>query len=320
MKTKIVYILVSRPSDYYYEMLRLSLYSLRKHRPDVIVELVLGSDTHQRLLTEEPSILDVVKPLVVDIPQEYDVMQRSRYLKTRLRSLIDEDFLYLDCDTLVCDTFDEIDDFNADIAMVANGNGKLCSKDYFNSIPCEKAGFRKLKGQPYFNGGVFYAKDTPLAHQFFDKWHKLWMQSLNNGVPQDQPALCQVNMELEHPIHELSGFWNCQISYADAFPFISKAKIMHYYTDNGIVRSMIFEHLKKVNHPDTFIGSLINHPRLMGYLFLSMSDERLKHYVSSDMFFLNEKNPPLYKILVSLSHILNNPIIIGSKIKKSIFG
>ena len=38
MRTKIVYVLVSQETDYYYEMLQLSLYSLRLYHPNDVVE------------------------------------------------------------------------------------------------------------------------------------------------------------------------------------------------------------------------------------------------------------------------------------------
>ena len=93
MRTKIVYVLVSQESDYYYEMALLSLYSLRLHHPKDVVQIVMDEDTHQRLTAMESPILSSATPIVVSIPERFTVMQRSRYLKTKLTEIIEGDLL-----------------------------------------------------------------------------------------------------------------------------------------------------------------------------------------------------------------------------------
>lgn len=319
MKTKVVYVLVSEETDYYYEMTRLSLQSFRLYHPKDRVEVVMDEQTHRRLTDRNDKILDDVIPIVVEIPMEYSVMQRSRFLKTQLRVIIDGDFLYLDVDTLACERLDDIDATGADLAMVSNGNVGLLSGKGFDKAVCDKAGFLQLEGEPYFNGGVMYVKDTPDAYIFFDNWHRLWKQSLYNGVPQDQPALCQTNMELGHPIREISGYWNCQISRNEAQPFARQAKIIHYFTYSDLVKSMLLKHLRDASYNDAIIDTIIKNPRDVGYLMLSMTDERLHQYVDSDLTYIFESNPPLYRTLVRMSHFLAKPIVFGSKLKHLIF-
>ena len=118
MNTKVVYVLVSNKNDYYVEMLQLSLYSLRIFHPDDIVEVVMDEKTYSRLVKQKHRLLADVKPIVVEIPKEYSLMQRSRYLKTRLREIIVGDFLYLDTDTVVAGPLGEVDHFSGVIAAV----------------------------------------------------------------------------------------------------------------------------------------------------------------------------------------------------------
>ena len=103
MKTKIVYVLVSQESDFYYEMLLLSLHSLRLYhsREDTEVVVVMDQDTHTRLQEMRATLLKEITPLPVDVPSDYSIKQRSRYLKTNLRELLRGDFLYLDTDTVL---------------------------------------------------------------------------------------------------------------------------------------------------------------------------------------------------------------------------
>lgn len=316
MKTKVVYVLVSQESDYYYEMLLLSYYSLRLHHPkdDTEVLLVMDTETNRRLIDKKSPIINEVTPIVVDIPGEYTVMQRSRYLKTTLRQRVHGNFLYLDCDTLICEPLNEIDKTTSDIAMVFSNN-RGGQRSGHAKHRCEKAGFYKLENQPYYNGGVIYSKSSPTSNQFFELWHQLWNYSLMNGIPQDQPALCQTNMDLKHPIEVLSDIWNCQILYRETDNIFQKAKIIHYYCKESLVRSMILQHIKKMEKPDTLFFFIINNPRTIGYLLFTMSDTRLEQYVSqNNLFNLKERNPPFFRLMIPFSRILEKPVRIISKI------
>ena len=144
MRTKIVYVLVSQETDYYYEMLLLSLYSLLLYHPkgDAEVEVVMDEDTHQRLVGKKAEMLNDVTPIVVSIPPEYTVMQRSRYLKTQLRQLVKGDFLFLDCDTLICDRLDDVDNIKANVAMVSDANYILKKCSPYARELCKRAGFQ----------------------------------------------------------------------------------------------------------------------------------------------------------------------------------
>ena len=129
MNTKVVYVLVSNKNDYYVEMLQLSLYSLRMFHPEDIVEVVMDEKTYSRLVKQRHRLLVDVKPIVVEIPTEYSLMQRSRYLKTRLREIIVGDFLYLDTDTVIADSLAAIDDFQWDMAAVLDNPASWVDED-----------------------------------------------------------------------------------------------------------------------------------------------------------------------------------------------
>ena len=236
MKTKIVYVLISNGKDQYVALQTLSLQTLKKRNRNSEVLTVMDSITYQKLKECSSRILSESTPVIVsDLPQEFDPMQRSRYLKTTLRKIIEGDFLFIDGDTLISDRLDEIDSAGAgaDIAAVADGNRDHYKAGESDKIlaRCSSAGFSQMENELCFNSGVLFVRDTPSAHVFFQTWHDLWKESLNHGVPQDQPSLWETNRVLAHPIQELSGIWNCQFgSNGNSYNrYVRKAKILHYY-------------------------------------------------------------------------------------------
>lgn len=238
MKTKIVYILTCREDMTCVTMLIMSLYSLKKQMkgdPDLEVLTVMDSITHRLLKECNSLVLSESKPVVVDPPPEYDQMSLSRYLKTTLREIVQGDFLFIDCDTLIADSLNEIDDMDTsiNIAAVADKNieNKMVEKNENGSTNCRNAGFMELGKELGINSGVLFVRDTPLSHDFFRTWHNNWKISLSKGVPFDQPAMWETNRTMGHPIKILSGIWNCQFATLNPDPnrYVRKAKVLHYY-------------------------------------------------------------------------------------------
>ena len=317
MRTKIVYVLVSQETDYYYEMLLLSLYSLRLHHPkgDAEVEVVMDEDTHQRLVEKKAEMLSDVTPVVVSIPPEYTVMQRSRYLKTQLRKIVKGDFLYIDCDTLICESLEDIDKMESNIAMVADANGEVKEKTPYAIELCKKAGIQNVNNQPYFNSGVFLAKDNTCAHLFFEKWYHLWRKSLSNGVPQDQPALCQANIDMYYPIKELPEIWNSQIGFVSEVG-MNQSKIFHYFSPKEtLMRLMVFESIRKGLLANTF-GELIQNPRTIGVSVFSIPDSRLMPFLLSNSFYIYDNIPSLQRITLYCNRFLTYVYVGCHKIKQ----
>ena len=269
MKSKLVYVLTCTGNDSYSAMVVLSLHTFKMHNPAGQAFVVMDEPTHLALEKYGSTILKNAIPVVVDIPPEYNVMQRSRYLKTNLRRIIEGDFLYIDSDTFVTGCLDDIDDTDADVAMVTDLNRPLSqghtNDDVKRSV---KAGFKDLANEPYFNGGVMFARDTPMAHELFDKWHECWKISLANGVPQDQPALCEANRVLGHPIKDISGIWNCQYRYLNndnSGQYLKNVKILHYYAvvNFGSLLTFLIERTRKKGKVDAVVATIVRFPMLL---------------------------------------------------------
>lgn len=314
MKTKIVYVLVSDETDYFYEMVLLSLYSFRLYHPKDTVESVMDEATYERLVDKNATILNDVTPIVVSIPSEYSQMQRSRYLKTQLRQIVKGDFLYLDCDTLVCDSLEEIDYTVADVAMASDLTRKRfpisCSERF------KQAGFNGLEDEPYYNSGVFFSRENDIACEFFDKWHCLWKESVSRGVSQDQPALCQANVYSSYIVKELDVMWNSQLFFVEDVEHMNSTKVFHYFTNKeNTLRYQLFEHIRRVGEVNGSSARVARNPLTMGYAVFSMSDMRADDYIFSDLLSVYDGIPQLFRLLVSISHRLVTPIKIVSRLK-----
>lgn len=170
MKTKIVYAVSSDESDSYLEQALLSVFSLRKHNADAFVELVVDQDTDATITGKRREILKYIdNKVVVNIPEEYNKLCRSRWLKTSLREHVKGDFLYIDNDTIITDDLSEIDSYGFSIGAVINAHvlfslrkEERYAKKIMKNAPHE--GWNCSEDTPFFNGGVLLVKDTTESH------------------------------------------------------------------------------------------------------------------------------------------------------------
>ena len=174
----------------------------------------------------------------IQVPEEYNNRDRSRFLKTTMYHYIDEDFLFIDGDTLVCDELKPNFSDDMFIGMVLDRHQKISEGSYQNfyekrSKPLHwSAGYQ----DKHFNSGVIWVKKSPDAQKFFDEWHKLWEETLEKySVVYDQTALNEVNARLGGLVREMDGTWNCQATRRSSFiKYLYNAKIMHYYASFGL--------------------------------------------------------------------------------------
>ena len=227
MKAKIVYVLSSCDEDCYFEQLLLSLTSLGFNNPGCDVVILTDSSTYRRLQAQEDKLPVKVLIKKIDIPGGgKGGFYNSRWIKTRIREFIDGNFLYLDTDTLVAKPLSDIDHVDADIAAVIDGNGQSLFVDRGERRKLDAAGLHDIADGPYYNGGVFYVRDTPAAHAFFSLWHSNWLKMVNEGVPPfDQASLFKTNLEMGLMIHELPCEWNVQTCYDAAVHYFKKGII-----------------------------------------------------------------------------------------------
>ena len=233
MKTKIVYVLVCDSSDYYYEQTLISATSARMWNPDAEIVVVVDDKTDATFDGGRQALFDVAtRKIVVELPSDMNKKRRSRILKTTLRERLDGDFLYVDSDTVVCQSLADVDSFEFEIGAVLDRHIHLQRvRDYQALSKVEALGGTFSDGDDYFNGGVFYVKDTARTHEFFRDWHELYLHGLSVGMDFDQPSLLLCNQR-RRLIHLMDGVYNCQI-FLGGLPYLGDARIIHAFNING---------------------------------------------------------------------------------------
>ncbi|MCQ2233280.1 MAG: putative nucleotide-diphospho-sugar transferase [Paludibacteraceae bacterium] len=226
-----VYVIVASEKNYFLEEAYLSVYSLRKYNPDAYVYW-LCDDKTENYIKDSGFKLDgfVNQILVADTPVEFSPVERSRYIKTSVRSLIEGDFLFLDTDTVITTSLNDLNDIKEDISAVLDHHmqfkesfGYTSVVNLLDSIFEENA----KEVNCYFNSGVMYVRDTPFAHSFYQKWHENWKYSLSKKCYKDQPSLLRTDMSFGFIINELSGNYNCQV--LTSVQYLATAKIIHFF-------------------------------------------------------------------------------------------
>ncbi|MCQ2104264.1 MAG: hypothetical protein MJZ26_00590 [Fibrobacter sp.] len=240
-----VYVLVSNEKDTYYEQTMISAQSLLQHNQDANVVILVDQGTAETFTGKRTYHENLgVNIREIQVPEQYNNRDRSRFLKTTMYNYIDEDFLFIDGDTLICDKLDckEItkaaDSQEINIGMVLDRHQKISGSSYenFYDLRSKPLHWRSGYQDKHFNSGVIWVKKSPEAKQFFDEWHKLWKETLEKySVVYDQTALNEVNARLEGIVKEIDGTWNCQATRRSSFlKFLNNAKIMHYYASFGL--------------------------------------------------------------------------------------
>lgn len=270
MNTQIIYSIISSEQDHYLEQLIMSVYSLRMHNPKVSVTVVTDSSTASTFIGWRSCIKEMINHLqVIPILKEYNQIQRSRYLKTNLRKFIKGDYLFIDTDTIICGSLEEIDNTDADIALVADCNGNLLLDEQSVINRCHIAGFDNMNNQPYFNSGVMFVRDTIATHKLYTEWYTQWQHSLTQGINLDQPSMNYANIQAGKLIKELSGIWNCQIFFK-GWTFLPKAKIIHYAGGGNQEKLQdLYRLIRNNGIKNKTIAKLIRHPKTKFYGYLT---------------------------------------------------
>lgn len=229
---KFVYVLISDEKDYYSEQASVSMLSLKKHNPGAEIVLVTDSATRKSLEKRDSLVKDAgVRIIEVDIPERYNKKSRSRYIKTSLVEYIDDDFLYIDSDTVINGDLTEIEKYDCDIGAVFDRNGNGESEGYMK-WNLNKAGIKEIDQLVFYNGGVIFSKNTLKAKKFFNDWHNLWLQfHENSGLEIDQVSFLKANQINNNIIQPLPGIYNCQLVFPPSIKYLVRAKILHYIAD-----------------------------------------------------------------------------------------
>lgn len=298
MNTKIVYSIISGYDDYFLNQLLISIHSLRYYNKNVVVEVVMDKETEATLTGYRAQLREMVSKIFVErVPSEYSKVQRSRYLKTSLRNYINGNYLFLDTDTVVCGSLKNIDKVEYSIAMAADLNGQLELAEPSTIAKCKKAGFGDMAGVAYFNSGVTFAKDNDEAKQFYEDWHRCWIESTSKGCDFDQPAMNFVLSQRPHIVKQLDDLWNCQI-YWRGWDSLNVCKIMHY---GGMANNETLIHFFNIVNDEGLesqnLNIYIRRPKTKLYAYLTNQEN---NFIGMIIIYIKIYLTPLYKIIASI--------------------
>ena len=246
MKTKLVYVLTCAPEATYIEQALISIWSARYHNPDAHIVLLVDDLTNQLLVGKRAEVLEYITEKVVITFEDANtsMMYRSRWIKTQVRQFVKGDLLFIDCDTIINHSLDELDALQCEVGAVCESNlpiAEFCED--LRQLLYENAkilGWSPDGEEYYFSSGVIYAKDGIAAREVFAKWHDYWLDSTRKGVHIDQPSLAKANIECGHLIERIDDKWNCIMF---TYPRWAKnAYILHY----AAYRNMSFLFSKRV--------------------------------------------------------------------------
>jgi lipopolysaccharide biosynthesis glycosyltransferase len=288
------YVLASDEKDFFLEQALLSIASLRLKIKNADIVVLIDDISANTLINARAEIYNVAKVTTLQLPENLNKEQRSRWLKTSLRQYIRGDFLYIDCDTIVADDlFDIFDDII--IGAVPDQHAVVENhplKKRFYSLDKVLGFSSSIQTNKHFNSGVIFCRDTPSAHGFFDEWHKLWLLGVLRGVNVDQPSFNQASLNINNIIAELDGVWNCQIEY-NGLRYLYNAKIIHYFSSNKqekpylLADDPVLETIKKTGSIPQDVKDRLENPRAaFSENVRLISDTKMLAIINSSLFDL----------------------------------
>ena len=230
-----VYVLVSKKGDTYYEQCLVSIMSLRRNMPKAHIVVLMDNVTRDSLIDGRAEIQKYASEIKsITITENFSNVQKSRFLKTKLIDYIPNDFLFLDSDTIITSSLEEIEKIPIDFGAVLDGH-LLLSKHYAKDMIQEnarKVGFHASFEDKHFNSGVMLVRRNQANLKFFHLWHELWFKCLKKGISIDQLGLAEANYLSKGLIAELPGIWNCQMEHGALF--FTKAKVLHMFVQGSV--------------------------------------------------------------------------------------
>lgn len=230
MNTQIIYVTISSDKDVFLEELWVSAYSARLYNPNAIIKVLVDKATSERIKENNHLHALFSEVITVSVPEKYSLKERSRELKTRIREIICGNFLYIDTDTIICRSLENIDQCESDVAGIPDSNICMADNPFAKGMTESVKNIfgTEIKHKGYLiNGGVIFAKDSAVAHELFKRWNKNWTYScFEKGNSQDQPALWQSDYEMGNIIETLPGTYNSQVSMS--LQYFADAAIVHF--------------------------------------------------------------------------------------------
>ena len=296
---KYVYVLTSTEKDLYYEQCLMSAFSLRHYMPEAEIIILTDDRTATTFTGKRSKIKEYASEVIaVDFPEEADNVERSRVLKTTIPEHVKGDFLFIDCDTIICESLSDIEKLDYPVAAVLDGHVPLSEhkhRDYFLKRE-KKMHYTGAKNQGFhINSGVILYRDGEKSREFFKKWHELWEYSFRvKHDHHDQGAFNEAFYQSGFGDTQLSGEWNCQISQG-GLAFLEHAKIIHYFSSEAAGKNYVAyykladksvqQRIKEAGDISGDIQQMILNPKFQFTKVHLLNDKRIIPILQSPLVF-----------------------------------
>lgn len=227
----ILYVLTSTGNDVYIDLTYISALFLLKTNPNAKVNIACDEESYQLIKSSNHPLTELKATFISVTTPQGSPSWKNRYVKSRMRKLISGDFLYLDGDTIVRNSLNEI--FKTPCSFAATSNHNIDYPSNFDER--EKGIFRinnwNLPQQNYYNAGVMFWRDTEEMQQLADLYISKWEQSSRQGIHFDQPALNSALLDWGGNICLLEQAYNAQ--FINDYRISFDAIIWHRYYSGG---------------------------------------------------------------------------------------
>ena len=316
-----VYVLVSSRNDLYYEQALMSAFSLRNLMPDANIVLLVDNKTEDSINSLEQKRGEIKKYVsrIISVPFEENISnaERSRLIKTSVPDYVDDDFLYIDCDTIITADLSEIKNLPYNTAGVLDGHVMLdehIHKKYFLERD-KKLGFHGTEAAGCnINGGVIFARESEEARNLFKAWNEAWkFSAYQKHDLHDQSALNEANYRTGLKMQLMDGIWNCQPSHG-GLAFLENAKIIHYYSSEfsgknyipyyKLADKTLQERIKAEGTIPDDVKKMIENPKFQFNKVHLINDQRIVSIMQSPAVFtladIKAKLPWLFNFIESI--------------------
>ena len=167
-----LYVLTSSDKDSYYEQFLMSVTSLIHFMPNAQTVLLCDSMTKETLTGKRSGYEKYISNVITaETPADMTQVEVSRWLKTSMRRLINGDFLFIDCDTIVTDDLSSITEKGIIFGACLDKHSLIDRHEKKgNIIEIDKRlGFTSCLSGKHFNSGVIVCADTPEIRKLFDR-------------------------------------------------------------------------------------------------------------------------------------------------------
>lgn len=225
-------------------------------------KVVVATDTGTRELLEERQhlLLKIVDEWVFIHVPKGERRWRSRFLKTSLAFHIQGPFLFLDADTLVRGSIDEVFLLSSDLAAATNES----TTDLSKQIGERHRKILNLLSWPigdrdYFNSGVIFFSGSMASYKFAKAWHAAWLYYAEVTQSYEDQLAFNHALNLQNvTVEPLPDTYNAQISPAPEVAY--DATIWHFYsTTIESYGSLLTKLVRIANHkPAKYLPSAVS--------------------------------------------------------------